>query len=51
MGRSKSEIEPASTNCSTAVKVKAVPLQAWNGPEDFRKLKIPRFHENGTGWR
>jgi len=30
-------------------KGKAVPLQAWSGPEGSRKLKVPRFHDNGTG--
>jgi len=24
-------------------KVKAVPLQAWSGPEGFRKLRFPDF--------
>jgi len=32
------------------VKGKAVPLQAWSGPEVSRKLKVPRFHDNDTGW-
>jgi len=27
-------------------KVKSIPLQAWSGPEDSRKLKFPDF--NGT---
>ena len=27
-------------------KGKAVPLQAWSGPEGSRKLN----HDNGTGW-
>jgi len=27
-------------------KGKAVPLQAWSGPEE---VKVPRFHDNGTG--
>jgi len=31
------------------VKGKAVPLQAWSGPEGSRKLKFPDFI-NGTGW-
>jgi len=30
-------------------KGKAVPLQAWSGPEGSRKLSIPDFHDNGTG--
>jgi len=29
---------------------KAFPLQAWTGPEGSRKLKAPRFRDNGTGW-
>jgi hypothetical protein len=28
--------------------VKAVPLQAWSGPEG--EVKIPRFLDNGTVW-
>jgi hypothetical protein len=32
------------------VKVKPVPLQAWTGPEGSRKLRFPRFRDNGTGW-
>jgi len=30
-------------------KGKAVPLQAWSGPEGSRKLRFPD-HDNGTGW-
>jgi hypothetical protein len=30
-------------------KDKAVPLQAWSGPV-FQEVKVPRFHDNGTGW-
>ena len=29
---------------------KAIPVQAWTGPEGSRKLTVPRFHDNGTGW-
>jgi len=37
------------------VKGKAVPLEAWSGPEGSRKLgfqevRVPRFHDNGKGW-
>jgi hypothetical protein len=32
------------------VKGKAVPLQAWSGPEGSEEVKIPRFRDNGTGW-
>jgi len=31
-------------------KGKAIPLQAWTGPEGFRKLRLPDFKTNGTGW-
>jgi len=31
---------------STNLKGKAVPLQA----RGFQEVKIPRFHDNGTGW-
>jgi hypothetical protein len=27
---------------------KAVPLQAWSGPEDLQEVKFPIFHDNGT---
>jgi len=43
-----SAIEPAtfrivaSTNCTTACG-KAVPLQAWSGPDVSRKLQFPDF--------
>jgi len=29
---------------------KSVPLKAWSGPEVFQEVKVPRFHDNGTGW-
>ena len=32
------------------VKVKAVPLQAWSGPECSRKLRFPDFMTTETGW-
>jgi hypothetical protein len=31
------------TNVKLLIKVKAVPLQAWNGPERSRKLRFPDF--------
>jgi hypothetical protein len=31
-------------------KGKAVPLQAWSGPEGCRKLRFPDYMTNGTGW-
>jgi hypothetical protein len=30
------------------VKGKAIPLQAWTGPEDSRRLKLPDFKIVGT---
>jgi hypothetical protein len=33
---------------SVAVKGKAIPLQAWTGPEDFRRLRLPDFKTIGT---
>jgi len=32
------------------VKSKAIPLQAWIGPEDSRSLRLPDFKTFGT-WR
>jgi len=32
------------------VKGKAVPLQAPEWPTGFQEVKVPRFHDNGTGW-
>jgi len=29
-------------------KVKAIPLQAWTGPEGSRRLMLPDFKTNGT---
>jgi hypothetical protein len=31
-------------------KGKAFPLQAWEWPRVFQEVKVPRFHDNGTGW-
>jgi len=30
------------------IKVKAIPLQAWTGPEGSRKLRLPAFMTTGT---
>jgi len=29
-------------------KGKAIPLQAWTGPEDSRRLRLPDFKTTGT---
>jgi len=33
---------------STGKKGKAIPLQAWTGPEDSRRLRLPDFKTIGT---
>jgi hypothetical protein len=30
------------------IEVKAIPLQAWRGPEGFRRLRLPDFKTIGT---
>jgi len=30
------------------IKVKAIPLQAWTGPEGSRRLRLPDFKTVGT---
>jgi len=30
------------------VKIKAIPLQAWTGPEGSRRLRLPDFKTVGT---
>ena len=30
------------------IKGKAIPLQAWTGPEGFRRLRLPDFKTIGT---
>ena len=34
--------------CTGKGKVKAIPLQAWTGPEGSRKLRLPYFKTIGT---
>jgi len=39
---------PESEKYSTALrKVKAIPLQAWTGPEGSRRLRLPDFKTIG----
>jgi hypothetical protein len=33
---------------NTNVKAKAIPLQAWTGPEGSRRLRLPYFKTIGT---
>jgi hypothetical protein len=40
----------ARVRCYKDVKGKAVPLQAWSGPEVSKEVNVSRFHDNGTGW-
>ena len=37
------QYNPKTGECISAVKGKAVPLQAWSGPEGSRKLRFPHF--------
>jgi len=37
-------------NPISIIKGKPIPLQAWTGPEDSRKLRLPDFRTVGT-WR
>jgi hypothetical protein len=37
-------------NVINTVKGKAIPLQAWTGPEDSRRLRLPDFKTIGA-WR
>jgi hypothetical protein len=34
--------------CTTQVKVKAIPLESWTGPEGSRKLRLSDFKIIGT---
>jgi hypothetical protein len=36
------------TGAHNAVKGKAIPLQAWTGPEGSRRLRLPDFKTVGT---
>ena len=36
-------LKQSSPSCKIKYKGKAVPLQAWNGPEDSRRLRFPYF--------
>jgi hypothetical protein len=40
--------EIASSLFCTAVSIKAIPLQAWTGPEGSRRLRLPEFKTIGT---
>ena len=40
---------PLTHNASTTGKGKAVPLQAWSGPEGSRKLRFPDFMTTAQG--
>jgi hypothetical protein len=39
-----------SVHRTVKVQSKAIPLQAWTGPEGFRRLRLPDFKTIGT-WR
>jgi hypothetical protein len=37
---------PSAVAMKVKGKGKAIPLQAWTGPEGSRSLRLPRFQEN-----
>jgi len=39
---------PLKDFCSALLKGTAIPLQAWTGPEGFRRLRLPDFKTIGT---
>ena len=41
-------IKDVSIQANIKVKGKAIPLQAWTGPEDSRRLRPPDFKTLGT---
>jgi len=48
--KNKGEVGAVET-IQLIIKSKAVPLQAWSGPEGSgREVKVPKLHDNGTGW-
>jgi hypothetical protein len=32
------------------VQVKSSPVKGLEWPRVFQEVKVPRFHDNGTGW-
>jgi len=46
--RPTSYTEPNSYNKLAKIKGKAIPLQAWTGPEGSRRLRLPDFKKIGT---
>jgi len=44
----KTEIDVNMTTCTNIGKKKAIPLQAWTGPECSRRLRLPDFKTIGT---
>jgi hypothetical protein len=41
-------IEPLFSKTTNKVKGKAIPLQAWTGPEGSGRLRLPDFKTIGT---
>jgi len=48
MGLMRIHAECASENLKRRGKDKAIPLQAWTGPEGSRSLRLPDFKTIGT---
>jgi hypothetical protein len=44
-------IDMLNLNKTTKVKVKVnSPVTGLEWPREFQEVKVPRFHDNGTGW-
>jgi hypothetical protein len=38
------------TRCRTLLRVKSSPVTGLEWPRGFQEVKVPRLHDNGTGW-
>jgi hypothetical protein len=41
-------VETVAKDKNYEIFIKAIPLQAWTGPEGFRRLRLPDFKTIGT---
>jgi len=48
LGRVYIEFRPMYDNSVLGVILKAIPLQAWTGPEGSRRFRLPDFKTIGT---
>jgi hypothetical protein len=53
MSRNKEAHQEKSSKKSNIIiqlKVKSRPVTGLEWPRGFQEVKVPRFHDNGTGW-